>query len=670
MTNQRTISSTDKLLNVIRDKKSPLKTNPYTKSPLVSSPGEDSSIKSFFSRRKSTIGVVVGYNDIKLVKIAQAVGKKRELLDYMSLPMEGEPSKDSPQFIRLLKSALIEFIGTNKDFEIWTTVSSSKVEMRYLRIPKVPKKEISNAVFWMYKKEVPFKENEVIFDYDLLGETVDGGMEKYEIMAYTAPRDEVKEAKEIFAKAGVPLTGVSVVPFAIQNLMRTHWIDNRGTNTCNLYVGRGYSRIDIFAGENLMLSRGIKAGINSMIESIRESMDEVIGKSETGESSISKDQAAKIFFSLIEGSNLAKNDIGYGLKDHQIFEMVKPALDRLVGQVERTLKHFSLKFRDEAVAKIFVSGPISTYSSIVEHFGEQLGISSDTFREGVDPLAEAELSFLGEAQGRIVSYRRKIEEIGERLTLQTFREKAKELEAELPFLGEAKKVASIKEALVPAIGIALSDNNTTPNFLYTYKDKEKLNRNKQISQILLVLCSIIMAICFGFSLWQGHLIANKKAELANLEKDLSTYSPKMNQMEIMGLVSQLKKKRDLIVESAKRYNSMAFISEIADLTPPEIRLKNIDIEMPFVPPAEEKKQPVEGQPVTPDVKPVKPKYLKVEGIISGDRLTLETAFTGYLVKLKDSPLFGEVVEKEVKYQPDPNDKTKEVLQFSAKLEIN
>jgi hypothetical protein len=37
-----------------------------------------------------------------------------------------------------------------------------------------------------------------------------------------------------------------------------------------------------------------------------------------------------------------------------------------------------------------------------------------------------------------------------------------------------------KESFVPAIGIGLSSNELTPNFLFTYRHREKQNRARQI----------------------------------------------------------------------------------------------------------------------------------------------------------------------------------------------
>ena len=58
--------------------------------------------------------------------------------------------------------------------------------------------------------------------------------------------------------------------------------------------------------------------------------------------------------------------------------------------------------------------------------------------------------------------------------------------------------------------------------------------------------------------------------------------------------------------------------------------------------------------------------LEMEGAVIGNRLTFESILAGYIVKLKDSPLFEtpSIENKSFKYL----DK-KEVLVFSAKLDL-
>jgi len=438
------------------------------------------------------------------------------------------------------------------------------------------------------------------------------------------PKEEILRLENIFSKSGYPLTGITIISFVLQNLLRSNWIDTKGKNLCNLYIGRDWSRIDIFANGNLVLSRGIKAGIKSMVETIRETMykgpDEVsndLMDTESREESESIDavsqyeaeQARKIFYSFINNSlAFVDEDEGINLTEEEIFKMIFPALERLVRQVDRTLEHYSLNFEEEKIDKIYLSGAVGNQQRIVDHIGNQLDLSIDVF----DPFGP----------GLQVSENMSIPES-----------------------------PSERESFAPAVGMALSNTSLTPNFTYTYKDKENSSKIRRINNAVFTALVLLMVTSVGGYIWQGYRISQKKAQIDQLHRQAENVSPYLDQKLIAQLVEQITQKRQRVVEVGQRYIGMAAITEISSLTPSNIRLSSLITELGKV--LEDKNDP--------------PKRLFViDGIISGERLIFESALAEYLMKLKGSPLFDKpsIKKKSIEIVGD-----KEVLRFTAELEF-
>jgi len=624
LANTSEISSTERLLDLIRDK-GDRKLQPSAASPpsffyrRLKAPF--SKVLSF--RKAVTVGVDIGTSALKLVKVGEGFDKTQKLLDYLEVPFESDISRDSPRFPHFLNSVLAGFCGTSGKVEIWSAISSIRVEMRYLRIPRVPKKQIPNAVYWTYKKEVSFDEKKDVFDFELLGDVVEDGTPKTEVISYTAPRQEIEQLKGIFSKSGFPLTGITIVPFAIQNLLRTQLIEPDEKNICSLFIGSDWSRIAIFSDRNLVLSRDIKAGMQSLIETIREAMDEKQAalsmqltdtdgskslETSGKESPITTDPARKIFFDFIKSSSSHENEGAFDSKEKEIFKLVCPALERLVRQVERTIEHYSLKFGNERVGKLYISGQISTHKGIVEHIGNQLGLPVDT----IDPFASGS-SFLGEVS--------------------------------------PPPSAAAREALVPAAGMALSNNSRTPNFIFTYKDKEKLKTVSRINRTLFMVFLVCISLCIGVAFWQSHLVDRKKAQLTALQQQLEKYSPYIDEARILQLVARTKHKSETLKALGKRYAGMAVINEISNMTPPRIRLLSITANLGAVAGTKDKTEK---------------KFLLLDGIIFGSHLTFDASLAGYLVKLKSSPIFEEPIIKK-KFLEFLGDR--EVLHFTAELKL-
>ncbi len=623
------ISSTERLLDLIRNNNDSESTSSDISLPSSSASGLHSFFPNPFSFIKTvTVGVDIGHSDLKLVKVSRSSDSTIELLDHLKIPFESHIKKGTPQFSVFLKSALTNFCGSSKKIEIWSAVSSEKVEMRYVRIPKVSKKQTANAVYWTYKKKVLFNEKNEVFDYEILGDITEDGIQKTEVLAYTVSKQAVEKVKDIFSTAGYRLTGLIIIPFAFQNLLRTRWVKTDKKSVCSLFIGRDWSRIAIYSGGNLVLSRGIKAGMKSMVECIREGIDdnkipvdfpieqadtedfEVTGNSDD-KSQILTDYAKKIFFNFIYDSfSSQQKPAGLDFNEEEMSRMILPAIERLTMQVERTLEHYSMNFDNDRVGKIFISGRLSASKRIVNYLGKQFNLPVDV----VAPFT------------------------GESLCLDE---------------NFDVKVASELEAFAPAMGIALSNNQITPNFIFTHKDKEKLSTGRRIGHVIFAAFIFFMAVCGGAYFWQGRIIERKKAEAVQLEKKMEKYFPVVDKDFLLQQAIRVSRKREAIDKFSKKYIGTAVIGEISDLTPPNIRLISMTVKLGRADQTEKKSEKQK-------------KILVIDGVISGEPLSFEASLAEYLLKLKKSPVFRKpcIRKRSIEFY-----KNKETLRFTAQLEI-
>ena len=595
-------------------------------------------LKNFFNnpvsfKKTISVGVDLGHDDIKMVMISRISDQKYEMLEYERIPFDDNVDRQSPQFPQFLRTVLANFCGNTKNVELWCTIPSARVETRQIRIPKVNPKQIPNSVYWSYKKISSFDETKNIFDFEILGEVEEGDRPKIDVMAYTAPQQEIKELKDMFSKAGYPLTGISIVPFAFQSILRSGQIETDEMNVSSLYIGRDWSRIDIFAAGNLVLSRGIKAGVKTMIEALRTEIEGnlfelSIAKSPTKDSAriraIKKklkselEQAHQLFFGVIHDSAPSLLDERQRLlKEDKIFKMILPALERLVRQVERTLRHFSLNYDNARVGKLYISSGVNPHQRIVDYIGEELAIPTET----LNPFADS---------------------------------------ANFISLAPSPEDPSEQSAYVPAMGMALSSNSLTPNFLYTYKDKQKTARTQWVNRGVFAAFGLVGVLCIAVTLWQGGQVDEKEYKLQNLQQQLEKVTLRVDKNLILKLVDETQSTRRQIKEIGQKYLGVAVISEITDLTPPSVRLISISAKLGDAP------DKGKGQKKGKQKKGPDNKTLVLDGIVRGDRLILESTLAGYLMELKNSPMFDQpTISKKSFERYQDND----VLRFTARLKL-
>jgi Tfp pilus assembly PilM family ATPase len=617
------ITSTERLLDIIRNKKDDInnesidtsKIDPPKKRFKFNSP------KIAPVQKSVNIGIDIGHKYLRLVKVAKLAENHWEMLAYKSIPFTFD--KKSSEFINFLKSEINEFCGVHRNVSLWAIMSAARVNVRHIHIPKVAKKRTENAVYWTIKKETPFDEKDTIFDFEIQGEVIEQGVSKWLTMVYTAPKEEVDEIKGLFSQMGLPLTGISITPFAIQNIFKTGLIPSAVEGTvAGLFIGNDFSRIDIYAKGKLIMTRGIKAGINSMVETLMERLMET--KHETSEIAekglqINVEQAKKVLFSLnTDSQHLTEQDVGFELREEEKFDFILPALERIVRQAERTFEHFRVNLNYDRIDKIYISSAMDISKRIIEYIGDQLNIESDL----PDPL-----------------------------TLK------------LPFTVKSMEQLSVSEriALTPALGLALSDNAYTPNLLFRFKDKERATNIGRANRIIIALFIVAALLSSGFYLHQIQEAREKEAQIVGLEKQLSQNIPRIDQNLVSQLAASVSKREHVYREYSDRYLGMAVVSELSLLTPANVRLINLRAHVGIVPSGKGSVKELKKETAKEELK-----HVVIEGVVLGDRRTLESSLAGYIMKLEASPMFRQVIVQKNSIEPF---KKAEVLYFVIDMQI-
>jgi type IV pilus assembly protein PilM len=629
---QDELSSTERLLELIRD--SDAESQPAGNEGKPKSQRWRMLLSSSFSlaRGNLTVGVDLGREDLKLVKVKRTSDRKAELIDFTRIPFDPETPRDHPNFPQFLGSSLHKFCGPLKTVELWATIPSGQVETRHLKIPKVSQNQIANSAFWSYQKHSSFKENETVFDFDVLGEAEEGGVKKIAVMAYTAPRQVVEELQSLFIRAGFPLTGISIVPFASQTLLRFGRVQTHGVAVSSLYIGRDWSRIDIFADANLALSRGIKAGIRTMVEALQHEIEQnwfelTLAKSPTSDQNRIRaiktrlkqelEIAQSVFFKSIHApATETVPDKQLAIKEERIFQMILPALERLVRQVERTIRHFGINFDNARVEKIFISSGVELHPRVIDYIGDELGLPIEV----IDPFAESEQFTVHPAPPDSIA---------------------------------------AKNSYAPALGMALASNAITPNFLHTHKDKRKTSISRNINRGVLACFLALMLACTGLALWQEQQIKDKDFKRASLQNQLGSFDLRVDKNLILKLVERIRIQNRSLQGIGNNFLGVAVLGEVANSTPDSVRILSITTRLGSA------GNPAPAGKATAKIEPPK-KVLILDGIIFGDRTTIEADLAAYLMALKNSSLFKQTTISKKSLEMMDN---QPVIRFTAQMDI-
>jgi len=222
--------------------------------------------------------------------------------------------------------------------------------------------------------------------------------------------------------------------------------------------------------------------------------------------------------------------------------------------------------------------------------------------------------------------------------------------------------AADRNGVIPALGIALSNRSLTPNFLYTYKEKALDAKNKKINMGIIAAGIAGLLICAGAWFWLHQVEKKEVAGRRSVETRLANYDIQVTEDVLNKKIVQAKRKMEMIRRYANDYVSLSVVSELCALTPENIEILTLDAAFG---------EPVEGGGDAKKIKHEKRigergRHMRLQGVVSAEFTALESTLAGYVVKLGDSPLFGniEVENKKIEEKRDLN-----ILNFTVDMEI-
>lgn len=661
-------SSTERLLKVIRGKGAAAESRQAQKA----------SQRPPRKGAAPVIGVDIAPDNLRLAKIALADGAPR-LLGYWSVPyVEGRGPKD-PGFPTFLADKIDEFRGRDKKAVIWSLVSSAQAETWHIRIPKVPRSKLSETVYWTAQKEKSFDDAEYLMDYEVQGEIMDKGVPKIQVLVYMVPRETVAKAKAMFAAAGIKPAGVTISPIALQSLFRSGLVTENGESCANIYIGRNWSRIDVFAKGDLVLSRGVNTGTSSLVAAMAEAYADCAAKMaalkpaprapaaleldefvlelgpEDGEidpaaangegepvfeleadapeaaplfeletdaapapepafeletdgaeaaapqpkpaeapssPTMTEEQAKTVLLAKLLDRPLDASLPGAELTAEEVVTLSGAAVERLVRQIERTFDHFINSQGGDSIQRIFFSGDICTNRHFLDVLTTELGVPCSL----LDPLGVL---------------------------------------AGAPAAPSVPDSSAERLAFNLVCGLALCDARDTPNLLATYTDKDKVRQIRNQGNIIYAVFLVLAAAMAVFWFYQRSVSKSLQAELDGLSARIATYNPKVDEARLLGMAGKAAKLQADIKRLSEKYEGLAAINEISRLTPDNIRLRSMTLEMSAPESAAPDKSKAKKDPA--------PKILILEGRIGGATEMFDAMLATYLAKLQYSPLFASPV---------------------------
>ncbi len=269
MKRSREQNATQKLLDLIRgDKPTGQPTDPADAGVQARLPKKRGDTRSFgFGSRHLNLGVFIDKTHIALALTTdKGTAPKKRLIRWQTIPVPENQSLGTGDFPKILNRAVSQFTEGKKKIGVWCALDSSLLKLKLFTIPDLPASKIANAVFWGLKKETGFDGKREILEFEVIDKVLVDGIQKKQVLAYSLPKQEVTTLAKIFSRAGFPLTGITAIPFAMQNLVRTGQIQSAHDYFAIVNISLNNSEIFCFSKSEILLVRSLRTGSLNLVE--------------------------------------------------------------------------------------------------------------------------------------------------------------------------------------------------------------------------------------------------------------------------------------------------------------------------------------------------------------------------------------------------------------------
>lgn len=463
---------------------------------------------------RNQVGVHLDLGALRVVEVSHGHVK-----DWQSTPYPPGLHPGAPGFAEFLKSTLADISGI-RHAPVWAVAPMPSLQVRFLSLPKVRPRQISNLVYWTFRKEIPFDAARTCFDYDLEGDGAASGQQRQiDVTAYTVAHDDVNALTALFKEAGIELEGVMIPSFAMRSVFRSIHLPP-GEVTLGLFVGEDASSIMFMKGSHVVAHRVFKTGMNAMLDVLRDRHPDW---------SISRahEEMTRALGSVAAGK------LALDPAETRLQETVQAAFGRLVQQVERSVSAYLVGRADDEIKTIHVAGTLAALPTLMEHLGNRLGLQAV-------PLT----GFSGRKGPRTS-------------------EKSGELSA-----AEAA-------ALTIAHGTALADPGQAPNLLHTYVKREREHRTIHARRLTLVggVAGVLLLLLANGMVTRAN--QRLRGELAQQQVRLERFAPYPDRPMIDSMIAEATRDSARLKTMARRCLPVAALNQLASYTPRDIRLQQI-----------------------------------------------------------------------------------------------
>ena len=323
-------------------------------------------VSNFIMSSQDIIGLDVGSSYIKIVQL-QRKRKRYHIRKCITRALPQTARDNAGEKRKLVQEFVKEFIAeTNTKSGLGRMAIYGKgVFIFSITVPNLNKKDMRGAVQIELKKRLPFQMdiNSVNFDYFVTGQAQDERGVSLQASCIAADRLTIDDHIKLLKDMNLRPIAINTIPDCLGNLV-SFCLDVPPKKTALILdIGATTSLLNFYKGRSLVFSREIPVGGDHLTHAMAKTVT-----LSTGTVTISADEAEKLKRNCgVPLQDEAKTEYltDFGpFRGEQISAMLRPTLERLVMEINRTFSYYTKTFKSDLSDELYLTGGASRLKNL------------------------------------------------------------------------------------------------------------------------------------------------------------------------------------------------------------------------------------------------------------------------------------------------------------------
>jgi type IV pilus assembly protein PilM len=322
-------------------------------------------LKNLF-KKDYVIGLDIGSSAVKMALFKETEGGLCLLRAGIK---ELAPYADDVSFQKEASSALwylLKDIDTKKS-KVIACINCPSTAIKKIAAPYMPKAELRQGIALEAKNYFPFPIDDSMLDFEILGDIVDKGIRKYDLLVAVCPINTVKRNLSIFERAGVRPSSFISSSYALGKV--AEYADKGQGLKCLVDIGSSHTEFIIYKDRTIVFTRKIPICGDDFTRSMTGALI-----SDKGRIQLTFAEAEKI-----------KKDVGIPADDDasliegkipaiQILSMLRSPAENLSNEISRCLDYYREESRGARVDNITLFGGGASLTGLTKFISDILGM--------------------------------------------------------------------------------------------------------------------------------------------------------------------------------------------------------------------------------------------------------------------------------------------------------